>query len=102
MKYEIEIEGLPEGWKPVAYRRPVKNEHYLSNKGIEITSYKLDNLWLTVERIKPRKIILEETTELMDVKNISQNIVLTNNVGNEVHFIIRSKYVWKEVKENEE
>ena len=32
-KHTIDIEGLPEGWKPVAYRKPVKGEYFLSTIG---------------------------------------------------------------------
>lgn len=63
MKYEIEVEGLPEGWKAVAYRRPIRNEQYLSREGIKTATYILDNLWLVVEKIQPRRIVLEETEE---------------------------------------
>lgn len=32
-KHTVEIEGLPEGWEPVAYRKPVKGEYFLSTIG---------------------------------------------------------------------
>ncbi len=66
MKYEIDIKGLPEGWKPVAYRRTLQNEYYLTNRGVEKAPYNLDNLWLVVEKIQPRRIVLEETEEFRE------------------------------------
>ena len=33
MKYEIDIEGLPEGWRVVAYKNPNRGENYF-NKGM--------------------------------------------------------------------
>lgn len=64
MKYEIEIEGLPEGWKPVAYRAPLIHENYLSCNGVEKANSNLLNFWLVVEKSQPRRIVLEETGEV--------------------------------------
>lgn len=64
MKYEIEIEGLPEGWLAVAYRAPIMNEYYLSCNGVEKVNSNLLNFWLVVKKIQPRRIVLEETGEL--------------------------------------
>ena len=55
MKYEIEIEGLPEGWKPVKLKvgthgNVAQEIHYVESV-------------LIIEKIQPRRIVLEETEE---------------------------------------
>jgi hypothetical protein len=59
-KQTIEVEGLPEGWKAVDYRPPKMSETYLSYKGIETATVNFHNPWLIVEKIQPRRIVLEE------------------------------------------
>ena len=62
MKHEIEIEGLPEGWKAVAYRVPVdKIEHVLTDDCEIILANNIRFPCLIVEKIPPRRIVLEET-----------------------------------------
>lgn len=62
MKYEIEIEGLPEGWEPVAYRIPSEGEYYISTDNvIEKAGNNHWNPWLIVRKKQPRRIVLEET-----------------------------------------
>lgn len=62
MKHEIEIEGLPEGWKAVAYRVPVdKIEHVLTDDGGIILTNNIRFPCLIVEKISPRRIVMEET-----------------------------------------
>lgn len=64
-KHEIEIPGLPEGWKAVAYRRPMKDIDYvLTQYGVRLyIHYTFDHM-LIVKKIKPRRIVLEETEEV--------------------------------------
>lgn len=59
----IEVEGLPEGWEAVAYRCPENGEYYLENNGIVIkhAGCKQKFPWIIVEKIQPRRIVLEET-----------------------------------------
>ena len=60
-KHEIEIPDLPEGWRAVAFREPRLGEHYLSDINTVIRS-NFNNCGesnLIVEKIKPRRIILE-------------------------------------------
>lgn len=70
MKHEIEIEGLPEGWRAVAYRKALWGEWYSFEDGIvrrrECTGMQYPVL--IVEQIKPRKIVLEETGEFRKAK----------------------------------
>lgn len=59
----IEIEGLPEGWKGVAYRRPYPQEYILKSEGAMKVRIRGEQPWLIIERIKPREITLVETDE---------------------------------------
>ncbi len=59
----IEIEGLPEGWKGVAYRRPYPQEYILKSEGAMKVRIRGEQPWLIIERIKPRRVVLEETEE---------------------------------------
>jgi len=102
MKHEIDIPGLPEGWKAVAYRKPKQTEYvYIEcsiRKGNQVaTSYEQ----LIIEKINPRRILIEETYE---------NRSATNNEWCETPdgFIFQShgstcgKYkIWREVKDGE-
>lgn len=70
MKYEIEIPDLPEGWKPIAYRRAERGKDYALKEG-KVSLYNgfsdFANL-IIVERIQPRRIVLEETYEFRKAK----------------------------------
>ena len=59
MKYEIEIEGLPEGWEPVCYRPPNEGEYYLQN-GVVYSSIDMTYPRIIVRKEQPRRIVLEE------------------------------------------
>jgi len=65
-KYDgIEIPGLPEGWKPVAYRNPKKGEWLLTLFGGLVQSEGAHpGLFLIVEKLKPKRIVLEYTGEI--------------------------------------
>ena len=59
----IEIEGLPEGWKAVAYRVPTNGETcWHQNFGIYTATVSLTQCFI-VEKIQPHRIVLEETDE---------------------------------------
>ena len=63
-KQTIEVD-VPEGWKAVAFRIPVRGENYINRKGrldICLVDYEKD-IVLIVEKIQPRRIVLEETAE---------------------------------------
>lgn len=62
MKHEIEIPGLPGGWRAVAYRRPISGEYYFYNDGIQ-QGKTGSGQFLIVEKINPRMVVLEETEE---------------------------------------
>ena len=57
----IEVEGLPEGWKAVAYRRPYPQEYILKSEGAMKVRIRGEQPWLIIEKIKPREITLVET-----------------------------------------
>lgn len=63
MKHEIEIEGLPEGWRAVAYRIALRGvDHVLRNGKVTIyNGFSDDENLLIVEKIMPHRIVLEET-----------------------------------------
>lgn len=61
MKHEIEIPGLPRGWRAVAYRRLENGDFYLNEQGEIVENYSLTIFALIVEKIKPHRIALEET-----------------------------------------
>jgi len=98
MKYYVDIEGLPKGWKPVAYRAPLLHENYLSCNRVETANSNLLNFWLVVEKIQPRMIVLEETWELRQaVKGefCEEGDVFFRNQ----HESTMGKYkIWREVK----
>ena len=59
----IEIEGLPEGWKAVAYRVPKGNIEFVFIENVVREAKPQDKKCLIVEKIQPRRIVLEETNE---------------------------------------
>lgn len=67
-KHEIEIPDLPEGWRAVAHRIPVNGlEYTLSDTGRPFICMTIDYPCLIVKKIKPRRIVLEETDEVREV-----------------------------------
>lgn len=63
-KHLIDIPGLPEGWRAVAYRRPIEGEYFFDkNGGISLAGKDLYSSGLIIEKIKPRRVVLEETGE---------------------------------------
>ena len=63
MKYEIEIEGLPEGWEPVAIRKQKLGEHiFCLDTGFVVPAdHRTPKAHLIVKKKQPRRIVLEET-----------------------------------------
>lgn len=60
----IEVEGLPKGYKPVAFRIGLKGElAFDCNRVIEITGNRTKFPCLIIEKIQSRRIVLEETDE---------------------------------------
>lgn len=83
----IEIEGLPEGWKAVAYRIPLENKDYiLDGKQVLLCCWPTNKDYLIVERIKPYRISFYEITD--GTQNIDED------------YYIKYKW-WREVKETD-
>ena len=70
-KHEIEIPDLPKGWRAVAYRAARRGiDHVLRNGQVTVYRGFSDAVdLLIVEKIKPRRIVLEETDEIRRVNN---------------------------------
>ena len=98
MKYEIDIEGLPEGWEPVAYRVPETGEWFLTpySKEAHRAIVCVQEAFI-LKKIQPRRIVLEETAELSDPEWSGQTWVITED-GNIAEIRVRSDKVWREVK----
>ena len=57
MNYQIEIQGVPEGWKPVAFRRVEKGDNYWDEvEGIvRLASSTMEYNYMVVEKIRWRQ-----------------------------------------------
>lgn len=66
MKHTIEIEGLPVGWEPVAYRKPIFGEYYFYNDDI-VQGKTGCGQFLIVKRKQPHRIVLEEAESNINV-----------------------------------
>ena len=99
-KHEIEIPGLPEGWKPVAYRPVRPGDHYFYYGTIRQAQHDSSVSALVVEKIKPKRIILEATGEV-------RQPVTGEYVHNNGNLCLcrkperwgREHEIWREVKE---
>jgi len=89
----IEIEGLPEGWKAVSI------DATGCNFDSGLTSYPVH---LKVEKIQPRRIVMEETGE---ERSVSYGDWYEDEDGNVINYLNKSfgtrrtYKIWKEVKE---
>lgn len=60
----FEVEGLPEGWKAVAYRVPKTGEWFFGDYSKEVhKAVVCVQKAFILEKIHPRRIVLEETNE---------------------------------------
>ena len=89
----IEIEGLPEGWKAVAYRVPKGNIEFVFIENVVREAKPQDKKCLIIEKIKPRRIVLEETEE----KYLGCQTLHID--GTEI--MIMTNKTWREVKETD-
>ena len=87
----IEIEGLPEGWKAVAYRVPKGNIEFVFIENVVREAKPQDKKCLIVE--KCRRIVLEETEE----KHLGCQTLHIDDT----EFMIMTDKVWREVKETD-
>lgn len=67
--HTIQIEGLPEGWEPVAYRVPVKDVDMILDRSGNVNNctWNGETAYIIVQKTKPRRIVLEETEEMRQV-----------------------------------
>lgn len=65
MKQFIEIEAdIPEGWKAVAYKRPISGEWFLNTMGeAEQANILFVSSRIILEKIKPRRRVFECVSE---------------------------------------
>ena len=91
----IEIEGLPEGWKAIAYRVPKGNIEFVFIENVIRKAKPQDKKCLIIEKIKPRRIVLEETGRKIDF-SYTQNF----KFGDEL-ISVTSSSVLREVKETD-
>ena len=89
----IEIEGLPAGWKAVAYRVPKGNIEFVFIENVVRKAKPQDKKCLIVEKIQPRRIVLEETEE----KYLGCQTLYID--GTEI--MIMTNKTWREVKETD-
>lgn len=89
----IEVEGLPEGWKAVAYRVPKGNIEFVFIENVVREAKPQDKKCLIIEKIQPRRIVLEETDE----KHLGCQTLCIDDT----EFMIMTDKVWREVKETD-
>ena len=89
----IEVEGLPEGWKAVAYRVPKGNIEFVFIENVIRKAKPQDKKCLIIEKIQPRRIVLEETEE----KYLGCQTLHID--GTEI--MIMTNKTWREVKETD-
>lgn len=102
MKHLIDIQGLPKGWKAVAYRTPRVGECFLSNDNPPVVMYDSLNSYgipaIIVKKIKPQRIVLEETDEDNNYDSINR-VYYAQWIGD---ICLKNKEkIWREVKEGE-
>ena len=99
----IEVEGLPEGWKAVAYRVPKGNIEFVFIENVVRKAKPQDKKCLIVEKIQPRRIVLEETNE---ERRICYGEWYESQEGKLIRWPYGGKTdgkhrVWREVKETD-
>lgn len=90
-KHEIEVEGLPDGWEPVAYRCPKNYEKFLLDGEIKTAAADYATEFMIVKKKQPRRVTFEET-DYNNVCDLEEGVKWT---------FFDDKY-WREVKETEE
>ena len=96
MKHQIEIPDLPEGWEAVDYRVPKGNIEFVFIENVVREAKPQDKKCLIVEKIQPRRIVLEETEE--DTDNSHNHTIYVKDITIDIY----SDKLWKIVDEKEE
>ena len=91
-KQTIEVE-VPEGWKVKEYRMPNKGDYFWHQNRVCVASSSFIDQRLIIEKIQPRRIVLEETEE----KYLGCQTLYID--GTEI--MIMTNKTWREVKEND-
>ena len=94
----IEVEGLPEGWKAVAYRIPVKDVDMILDRFGQVSNciWNGETAYIIVEKIQPRRIVIEETSE--ETNEGIQHFSSRNSIA---MTFTNTPYKWREVKETD-
>lgn len=99
----IDIPGLPEGWKAVAFRVPNIDEFVLGDDGqVWLVQDEQECKQMIVKKIQPRRIVLEETEEERSVSYgdwYEDDLGRVNQWLNKGYGSSRCVKIWKEVKE---
>ena len=76
MKHEIEIEGLPEGWEPVAYRHISKGDEFVLIEGEIRSASNVNKLYyqLIVKKKQPSEIVFRKTDEVFHHGNTGYRV----------------------------
>jgi hypothetical protein len=90
MKQTIEVEGLPEGSEIELIE--IMPSGFGDKSGNNLMAM------VKLKKIQPRRIVLEETDELM---NPEYKSVIIRLDGDLAEISVRSKKYWREVKESE-
>lgn len=99
MKHNIDVEGLPEGWKAVSYRYPEIGEWCWEYAQVYQAVASI-NPCLIVEKIQPRRIVLEETEEIRKALPDEYYEHTGGLAINNSHRETSGEYkIWREVKE---
>lgn len=105
MKYQIDIEGLPEGWEPVAVRLPTPEDSVLKSHGRVNHWAQLSDaeritpqiILVQLPKTKPRRIVLEETGEdnVSDGKYYKDQGFMVGKV-----LVVSQPKIWRVVEES--
>ena len=101
-KQTIEVE-LPEGWKVKEYRMPNKGDYFWYQNRVCVASSSFIDQRLIIEKIQPRRIVLEEVRcdyNVMPGEFYGDEIAgfHKNNHDEEAITLHLPKTVWREVK----
>jgi len=94
-KQTIEVE-VPEGWKVKEYRMPNKGDYFWYQNRVCVASGSFIDQRLIIEKIQPRRIVLEETCE----DDCGMETIQNFNIGNTI-INVKSQKIWREVKETD-
>lgn len=97
MKHNIDVEGLPEGWKALAYR-PYKpgDRVFRDGKVVDVEGYSKMS-YIILEKIQPRRIVLEETEEYHEPEDKTALHTQIFNIDGVSAVKIVSNKIWREI-----